>query len=1056
MITYLASDYFMVRNSLRPLKDYESTFSGECDIRENLKDKFSEPSINEALIVASNVLSKAFLNNGLYKGTKESQQIKESLIKYFIRLSTRPTPFGLFSGISVGRFGDASEIIISKSPKHIKRARPDMEWIYGVIKTAEANPEIKRTLRIRFNDFSYVNGNRMEKPDKTLLQQSDTINNIHEITSIRYTRLVKRVEEICGDFCKYSELVTILKMENGFDDDVKVESFLNQLLENEFLITELRPPLTNIDALDYMIGVFIKEKHIPEVGEYATKLLHIKNAISSFNFGCIGDGIGLYNEIVQLMGELFKCENYLQVDMKIHTEKNSLDVRLKRELERFVAAMYKIAPFLMISEEMEHYKALFIEKYGYNVEVAVFELLDNDIGLGFPPHYKVGNGREHKKSKSATKNFNSVLNDKIVLALKEGKKVVEVTDKDIELINAQEQSVKIKNILDFPQSFELYFLAHSGIIDTNKESDYYFTVAPAIASGNTARTFGRFRDLLSEDESAYLKEDIEKQKQFLDDYIIAEITELPSSGRLSNVSINESDYDYQIALSTNCNEQQKVLSVKDLYIGVDSKSNSFYIRSKTLDKKVIVTTTNMVNPLLGSGVLRFLREISSIYKLNPISSIASIVNNSFAYTPRIVYGKVIIKPETWIITQYILGCREGMTEDFDNKIKDYRRTYQIPRYVFLNEADKRLLLDLENREHRNIIYNTLKGNNLKSVILSEIGCGFDDFIATDEQHNHYVTEIVVPFSVSPESYDKKNRENEVIPTGSNISNNSILFNKKESMLLPGNDGWLFFKLYGCSKRRNELITLIYDKLERISSLIQKYFYINYTDPEPHVRLRVQANVGMLPEVFWDIMQWFEKLRIDGIISKVTIESYLREVERYGGSKLIARAEECFFENSRFAMEIIKKQRYDNSDFNIDVIGIAFIIFVLDSFGVNDEAKAGFLYTITDRKSYRKLFQQNRKIFMEAVDRGNWFYGNLDESYVEIFALMDKTGIKLKSYATAIYECDKRGELTSSIESILRSVIHMFCNRVGDNAWENKIYILARHAYYALECFLKNR
>jgi len=93
--------------------------------------------------------------------------------KCFIRLSSRPTPFGLFSGVSIGRFDEASNIQLSGPSQHTKRMRPDMEWIYGIIKKAEADPNIRKNLRIRFNDFTYINGNSLEKLDKTFLQHDN-------------------------------------------------------------------------------------------------------------------------------------------------------------------------------------------------------------------------------------------------------------------------------------------------------------------------------------------------------------------------------------------------------------------------------------------------------------------------------------------------------------------------------------------------------------------------------------------------------------------------------------------------------------------------------------------------------------------------------------------------------------------------------------------------------------------------------------------------------------------------------------------------------------------
>ena len=179
---YTPCDYFMVRTPLLSINDYENMFSELETINERLIDSFNSPLLRESIIVASRDLVDALERVDLTKPSKSLEQLKSSLIKYFIRLSTRPTPFGLFSGISIGRFGELSKIMISDSSQHIKRARPDMEWIYGIIKKAESDTDIRNKLRVRFNDFTLINGNRLEKPEKTLLQHGETNENLHEAT----------------------------------------------------------------------------------------------------------------------------------------------------------------------------------------------------------------------------------------------------------------------------------------------------------------------------------------------------------------------------------------------------------------------------------------------------------------------------------------------------------------------------------------------------------------------------------------------------------------------------------------------------------------------------------------------------------------------------------------------------------------------------------------------------------------------------------------------------------------------------------------------------------
>jgi len=1063
MTKYSASDYFMIRTPLLSLADYFDIFSKVDDLDDSLINLFTEPLLKETLLIASSDLSYALEKNNYDKLSKSSEQLMSSLVKYFIRLSTRPTPFGLFSGISVGRFGELTNITVSNTSKHAKRARPDMEWLYGAIKNIEANESIRRNLRIRFNDFTFANGNRLEKPNKSLLQHGAANDNAHESTSIRYTIQVKNIENKSRLFCAYSSIVDELASENIGIPYEKIDTFLSQLLENEYLLSELRPPLINVDVLDYVINILSHVDGVVEATDYISKLSKIKDAISKYNSSKVGEGAELYAEATDLMKELYECKNYLQVDMKTHMENSVLDVKLKSELERFVSVMHEIAPRSVISDEMSHYKSLFLEKYGYGVEIPIMELLDIDRGLGSPAYYTTGvinRGTPKQQKSSSEHRLSTLMNRKIINALREGKNLIEITDNDISFVRGTEKN-EINHPMDALQSFEIYLLTHVNDFEKGIEAGYYFTVAPAVASSGIGKTFGRFNDLLTEEETSLLKADFEKQKELLPDYIIAEITELPSIGRISNVSINESGYDYQVALATNPNSDKHVLSIRDLYIGIDHESNFFYIKSKSLNKKVIVTMTSMLNPAFGSNELRFLREISSMRKVNPISGIMSILNSDFEYTPRITYGRVIIKPETWTISKNILGFDGNDKTDFDSKLLDYKKKHQIPRYVFMNEGDNRLLLDLDNSTHRAEIYFNLKKKMSYGNTLTEVGCGFNDYTAINLDKEKYITEIVVPFTLNANEatlIKTNDKKEDTIKTISNISRNRISMNRDGLMILPGKDDWLFFKLYGCSKRQNELLVLIYDKLEEFAPSLEKFFYIRYSDPEPHIRLRFHFKNDELSELLPSICIWFESLRTDGLISTVVIDSYIREAERYGGPDLIKFAEDYFFHDSRLAMQIVKKLRYEKLEIDFDIIGVSFIISALDAFNLSSNEKENFLKSMTSKGFYRKQFQDNKKLLMKAVNNSNnWHDMDFPESYLSIYPLIIETSKKMKNFADVVYVHDKKDMLTNSIQSIISSVIHMFCNRlVGDNSWERKVYALTGHAFHALQGFIKHR
>lgn len=253
---------------------------------------------------------------------------------------------------------------------------------------------------------------------------------------------------------------------------------------------------------------------------------------------------------------------------------------------------------------------------------------------------------------------------------------------------------------------------------------------------------------------------------------------------------------------------------------------------------------------------------------------------------------------------------------------------------------------------------------------------------------------------------------------------------------------------------------LYDLLElRVhNSQIEKYFFIRYFDPEPHLRVRVKASTNQLPFVFTDLTGQLEQLRLRGLLSQVVIDTYQRETERYGGITLIEKTEDYFFYDSRTVMKILHKQYTEKIPFNLEYIGVSLVVLTLRAFGLSMEMTAQFLSASTNQDIYRKEFQKDRKMIVKAAnDMNDWKEIRQAIDYPEVYDDLTALSTKTKEYAEAVFQADRDGILTNSIENIARSIIHMFCNRLmGNNAWERKVYALARHGTHDLNARLKHR
>ena len=117
-----ALDFFILRTPLLPYHTAQD-LSGK-----SLGIHFANDVLKEALFLASPVVSK-LLQKWLDGKTDDSRQEEKLLVtlgSYLLRASARPTPFGIFAGISTGRFGASTNLELSGPPGSITHCRLDM------------------------------------------------------------------------------------------------------------------------------------------------------------------------------------------------------------------------------------------------------------------------------------------------------------------------------------------------------------------------------------------------------------------------------------------------------------------------------------------------------------------------------------------------------------------------------------------------------------------------------------------------------------------------------------------------------------------------------------------------------------------------------------------------------------------------------------------------------------------------------------------------------------------------------------------------------------------
>jgi thiopeptide-type bacteriocin biosynthesis protein len=198
------------------------------------------------------------------------------------------------------------------------------------------------------------------------------------------------------------------------------------------------------------------------------------------------------------------------------------------------------------------------------------------------------------------------------------------------------------------------------------------------------------------------------------------------------------------------------------------------------------------------------------------------------------------------------------------------------------------------------------------------------------------------------------------------------------IFVPGEE-WLFFKVYCGVKTSDELLvkkilTLAHRLMKE--KIIIRWFFIRYSDPDYHLRVRfLLSSTDDIGYVITKIRGCLSTYLNNSKVSKVVVDTYQREIERYG-AKYIELSEQIFHAGSECVATIIKSIK-DNSELRWQV---AFLIVdsLFTSLGLNVKQKKEFIERINDSflrefnfnihnsKSLNDAYRKKRKAVADLV------------------------------------------------------------------------------------------
>ncbi|WP_448330461.1 lantibiotic dehydratase [Streptomyces sp. DSM 41534] len=860
---YHAVDAVLIRTAahslsaeLPPWPDLNGNLADDVDRwRKWIEQVCANETTAAAIEFASPLLAEAV--NGILSGHSQRprtvRRAAVSLVRYLLRMRHRATPFGLFAGPAPVRLGDTAEA--RWRTNHHVTVRADDAWLTAIVTTLETVPGLLWRLPVMADPTRIVRGTSI------VISHQPGKDGPVEVT-MRRTPAVETVLRLAQSPITVGDIVAKLSADYPDTPSSVIGDMVGGLVANRVLLTSLRAPMTVDDSLGHLVSQLDAIGADADSGT-AAALRQIHQLLTQHDTAPTGEQPTIRTEATRRMTSLRSVpDRPLVANLRPDCDV-TLPSAVAEEAEHALAVIARISPYPAGYPAWQDYRARFLERYSIGALVPVRDLVDPDIGLGFPAGYR---GSVLKRPVVAT-----TRRDEYLLALAQEAAVNSA--REIVLTEEDCAALTVAGVARVPAHVEMCFTVLADSLDALQSGRFALSLAGL--SLGAGRTTGRFLTMLEQPDQDRMRAAYAAMPTLDADAAVAQISSPPLRLRTQNVSRAPAVAPHLLSLGEH--NPTGTLDLDDLAVSADTQrlhlvslSTGRHIEPTVMNA---VELTNATHPLV-----RFLTEVhrSHAAALTPFAWGAA---TRLPFLPEIRVGRAILSPACWRLRQRDMGneSRPGWIHRFT----DWRCRYGVTRTVHLGADDQRLRLDLDNPIHLQLLRSELA--RADAVTLHE---------APDEDalgwlgHAH---EITMPFA------------SVLLPSPSTAGTRAVV--RRSSGRIPGTSRWAYLKIYCHADRAREILTT------HLPALFQEWgdepplwWFTRYSDPGTHVRLRLLLPG---PYVFGAAAQrvgpWAATLRNDGLISRIQWDTDEPETGRYGTGCALDAAERYFAADSAAAV-----------------------------------------------------------------------------------------------------------------------------------------------------------
>jgi thiopeptide-type bacteriocin biosynthesis protein len=846
---------------------------------------FAHPLFLEALYLGSPELYAQYCKylDGASLSERIVQKLFRGLERYFIRMCSRCTPYGLFAGYKVGRTGTTTNVTLGSIAEHRRHLHLDLHFLTRLSRYLQALPEVRTMIRYFPNNSLYSADGRLRYVETGATGQAGG----NRISAVDASPYIDSILASAQEGARVHELAACIVSEEI--DEATAQAFIETLIENQLLVSELEPAPSGtdvfadlLDKLGFLPANGIVRLNLEAVG----RLLQEPKAAKAEQ-----------EEVMRLLKEIFPATEgprLTYMDLERRGGEAVINERVVREIQANLDRLWPIFR-QRVNDRLRRWKLDFIDKFG-DGEVPLMIALDPELGIEYgSAEKKVGvetpllDNLALEGVPAATEfSWSRLLkwkNRKLKEALMKREAFV-ITDEDIAKVGFYDLGFRLPD-----NAFTMgSLLAASGAAVDRGE--YVFALDTCFGPGSIA-LMTRFAN----GDAAFiqkLRESVAREEAAQPNAIFAEVVHVPEA-RGANIVLRPPLRRYEIAyLARPAVGAEDQIAADDLF--VSCVEGRIVLKSKRLMKEIIPRMTASHN-FAGSDLplYKFLCDMQTQDSNTGIAWDWEIFRED-AYLPRVMYRNILLRPAIWNIDYENFSFPEpaGGTISWEQLFSIYGRMRQewgIPAKVVIADDDQKLYIDLEDETYLRLFHHHFQQHH--QLELQEFLFDADNCPVTGAE-GKYAHEVIIPMSriTKPEPRPvvsmRPRRENTI-----------------RQNFPPGSE-WLFLKIY-CSEAMaerllREQIGPFTEELKR-DGLIQKWYFIRYDDPKPHLRLRLFHSGN--PSFWATIMERVNGLVEEGVLGAGTViqyDTYERELARYHHEQ-IPFSETLFQYDSEAAVEI---------------------------------------------------------------------------------------------------------------------------------------------------------